>query len=77
MEETVREEKPGPIAHFTVDGIEQSTTSEKMTPKEILNGAGIDPDSHGLSRVTRGRVAPCGDEPIRNLDGMEFVSVPK
>jgi hypothetical protein len=77
MEESVREEKPGPIAHFTVDGVEQATTCEEITPTEILNGAGIDPNSHGLAKVTRGRVARCNDQPIRIVDGMEFVSVPK
>jgi hypothetical protein len=76
MEESVSEEKPGPIAHFIVDGVEQSSTSEEMTPTQILNGAGINPDTHALAKVTRGRVARCGDQPIR-VDGMEFVSVPK
>jgi hypothetical protein len=77
MEESVSEEKPGPVVHLTVDSVEQSTTSEKMTPAEILNGAGINPDTHALARVTHGRVARCDDQPIRIRDGMEFVSIPK
>jgi hypothetical protein len=76
MAESVQEEKPGWIAHFIVDGIEQSTTTEEMTPHEILNGAGINPDTHTLARVMRGRVARCDNQPIRIVDGMEFVSIP-
>jgi hypothetical protein len=53
MSEQVSGEKPGPTTHYTVDGELQTTTLEAMTPREIMEDAGIDPQTHSLTRAGR------------------------
>ena len=75
MKESVVPEKPGPIVHYIVDGSEQSTTVEYLTPQQILDAAGIDGNTHWLAELQAGRKIACGDRPIRIRDEMKFVSM--
>jgi hypothetical protein len=76
MSEKVPGEKPALLIHYTIDGDIQSTTDEKMTPREILREAGFDPDSYSLIEVEGGRRRERFDldEPIPILEHMKFVT---
>ena len=78
MSEKVPGEKPGLLIHYTVDGETQSTTDETLTPREILEDAGIDPTTHFLARVEDGRwrsFRDNPDEPIHMDEHMTFISM--
>jgi hypothetical protein len=78
MSAKVPGEKPGLLIHYTVDGKLQSTTDETLTPREILEDAGLDPATHYLARVVNGRWQSCKDrpdEPIVMDEHLQFVSV--
>ena len=76
MSEKVPGEKPGQTTHYTVDGALQTTTVETLTPREILEDAGIDPQTHTLSRVEGDRRVPCLDlnQPIPIGEHAQFVT---
>ena len=78
MSTKVPGEKPGLLIHYTVDGEIQSTTDDRLTPREILEDAGLDPATHYLARVANGRwqsFKDKPDEPIVMDEDMQFVSV--
>jgi len=78
MSAKVPGEKPGLLIHYTVDGEIQSTTDETLTPREILEDAGLDPATHYLARVVdRGwhSYKDTPDEPIVMDEDMQFASV--
>ena len=75
MIERTPDEKPGPIAHYTVDGSLQSTTLEELTPRDILSNAAIDPETHYLVRIGGRSYRDDPDQPIRVEEHMEFKSV--
>ena len=78
MSAKVPGEKPGLLIHYTVDGEIQSTTDDTLTPREILEDAGLDPATHYLARVADGRwqsFKDTPDEPIVMDEDMHFVSV--
>jgi hypothetical protein len=77
MSKRVPGEKPGPITHYTVDGKLQATTLGAMTPREILEDARIEAQTHSLSRIERGRRVPCPslDQPIPIQEHAQFASV--
>lgn len=77
MSRQVPGEKPGLLLHYTVDGEEEATTQELMTPRDILESAGVNPDTHDLVSVVggqrhefRGRL----DEPISLHEHSTFTS---
>ncbi|MBI1917548.1 MAG: hypothetical protein HYS12_22855 [Planctomycetes bacterium] len=78
MSAKVPGEKPGLLIHYTVDGEIQSTTDETLTPREILEDAGLDPATHYLARVANGRwqsFKDAPDTPIVMDEDRQFVSV--
>jgi len=78
MSAKVPGEKPGLLIHYTVDGNIQSTTDETLTPREILEDAGLDPATHYLARVIDGRrhsYKDTPDEPLVMDEHMQFVTV--
>jgi len=79
MSEKVPGEKPGVITHYTVDGTLQTTTLEAMTPREILQDAGLDPQTHSLSRVEGGKRMPFLDvnRPVPIREHEQFVTADK
>lgn len=79
MSETVTAAKPEPEAiHYTVDGEQQKTMERRLTPRQIIVNAGLNPDDHYLVQI-RGRAQISYkdrmDKPIEMKDGMEFVTV--
>jgi len=76
MSKQVPGEKPGPTTHYTVDGRLQTTTLEAMSPREILEDARLDPRTHSLCRIERGKRFPCPDldRPIPIGEHAQFVS---
>jgi len=79
MSEKVPGEKPGTTTHYTVDGSLQTTTLEAMTPREILQDAGLDPQTHSLRRVEGGQRIPCDDvnRPVPIWEHEQFVTSEK
>ena len=64
---------------FTVDGEDIETTQRKLTPREILALAELDPDQHYLVRVEDGKPVESYEtrpnEKIHLRSGIEFASV--
>ena len=63
---------------YTVDDEPQSTTSEQLTPREILTNAHFDPNSHYLVQIEgkhQESYKDRPDEPIHMHPHMKFVSV--
>jgi len=77
MSRQVPGEKPGLLLHYTVDGEEEATTQEEMTPRDILESAGVDPDTHYLVSVggdRRHEFRDRPDAPISLHEHSKFVS---
>lgn len=77
MSRKVPGEKPGLLIHYTVDGEEEATTQEHMTPRDILESAGLDPETHYLVSTEGGRRREFHrlDEPISLHEHSSFLSV--
>jgi hypothetical protein len=77
MSRKVPGEKPGLLIHYTVDGEEEATTQEALTPRDILESAGLNPETHVLVAVTDGRRHEFRgrlDEPISLHEHSKFLS---
>lgn len=69
------------IIHYTVDGEPQETTEQELTPRQILQHAGVDPATHYLVEIKshhehisyEGR--PDVEIPMHEHPHMRFVSV--
>lgn len=62
---------------YTVDGVEQETTTPTLTVREILEKAGLDPSNHYLVEL-RGKEQIDHrnlDEPLHIHEKEEFISV--
>lgn len=66
---------------YTVDDEDQTTTEHKLSARQILEKAGVDPTSHYLMHILghagkeRKSYKDHPDEIIELHDGMKFVSV--
>lgn len=76
MSRKVPGEKPGLLIHYTVDGEEEATTQAEMTARDILESAGLDPETHYLVSAEGGRRREFRrpDEPISLHEHSTFVS---
>jgi hypothetical protein len=70
-------DKPGTPFRITIDGEEYETSEHQLTVRQILELAGVDPNTHQLIEI-RGRL----QEPRDDLDqvikvnsGLKFVTV--
>ncbi len=77
MSRKVPGEKPGLLIHYTVDGEEEATTQEEMTPRDILESAGLDPERHYLvcAEGDQRKEFRHLDEPIWLHEHSRFVTV--
>ena len=67
------------VIEYTVDDEHQSTAKHILTPKEILEHAGIDPSTHYLVQIKERHEQKSykdhPDEPIHMHEHMRFISV--
>jgi len=67
-----------PTFNYTVDDEQQSTTSQKLTPREIMTAAEIDPETHYLVLIQGNHQKSLEnktDEPINMHQKMRFISI--
>ena len=76
MSRKVPGEKPGVLIHYTVDGEEEATTQEELTARDILESAGLNPETHYIVSVADGRRHEFHrlDEPISLHEHSKFIS---
>ena len=77
MSRQVPGEKPGLLIHYTVDGEAESTTQETMTVRDILESAGLDPETHYLISTAGGQRHEFRqlDVPVSLHEHSTFISV--
>lgn len=66
-----------PVFDYTVDGEPQSTSEHTLTPKVILQKAGIDPSNHYLVQIIGSNTESYKDFPdklIHMHEHMKFIS---
>lgn len=67
------------LIHYTVDDEPESTAEKVLTPVEIMNNAGIDPQTNYLEQVVGHDFISYKDRPnekIEMKDGMRFITKP-
>jgi len=69
QEKREREEKDkkDPVFHYTVDGEEQSTSDHTMTAIQIMERAGVDPNSHYLVQMVGNNRVSYKDNPSEQI----------
>jgi hypothetical protein len=63
---------------YMVDGVGQNTSDKRLTPRQILVSAGLNPEQRYLIELLEGgrqlSYKDAMDTPIRMRDGQEFVT---
>lgn len=70
-------DKGQPDVSFTIDGVEYSSKERRLTARELLSLAGVNPEDHDLARVVGGGIEKRfgDDEVVQLTSGAKFVSI--
>ena len=72
-------EKQEKVINYKVDDEPETTTEKVLTPKQIMSGAGVDPEQHYLVLLTGNAEHSFKDEVEKEVhmhEGMIFVTKP-